>query len=101
MVAEKPTLILRRFDRNGRSRVPFLSAMSMLGAIDREQRSYMEIADAIRRYGASASSDLQQLWRRIVFSVLISNTDDRTITYAITDSYIRAPAAGFFLRPTT
>jgi serine/threonine-protein kinase HipA len=55
--------------------IPFLSAMSMLGAIDRKQRSYMEIADAIRRYGADASNDLKQLWRRIVFSVLISNTD--------------------------
>lgn len=76
MVAEKPTLILGRFDRNGHSRIPFLSARSMLGAIDREQHSYMEIADAIRRYGATPSSDLRQLWRRIVFSVLISNTDD-------------------------
>jgi serine/threonine-protein kinase HipA len=76
MVGEKPVLLLRRFDRRGDFRIPFLSAMSMLGAIDREQRSYMEIADAIRRYGASASNDLKQLWRRIVFSVLISNTDD-------------------------
>jgi serine/threonine-protein kinase HipA len=76
MVAEKPVLLLRRFDRRGGSRIPFLSAMSMLGAIDREQRSYMEIADAIRRYGANASNDLKQLWRRIVFNVLISNTDD-------------------------
>ena len=76
MVGEKPVLLLRRFDRRGGSRIPFLSAMSMLGAIDREQRSYMDIADAIRRYGANASNDLKQLWRRIVFSVLISNTDD-------------------------
>ena len=76
MVAEKPVLLLRRFDRRGGSRIPFLSATGMLGAIDREQHSYMEIADAIRRYGASASNDLKQLWRRIVFSVLISNTDD-------------------------
>jgi serine/threonine-protein kinase HipA len=76
MVGEKPVLVLRRFDRRGGSRIPFLTAMSMLGAIDREQRSYMDIADAIRRYGANASNDLKQLWRRIVFSVLISNTDD-------------------------
>jgi len=76
IVADKPVLILRRFDRQNGSRIPFLSAMSMLGAVDREQRSYMEIADAIRRYGATASSDLKQLWRRIVFSILISNTDD-------------------------
>jgi serine/threonine-protein kinase HipA len=81
MVAGKPVLILRRFDRHGRSRTPFLSAMSMLGAVDREQRSYLEIGDAIRRYGASPSSDLRQLWRRIVFNILISNTDDHLRNY--------------------
>jgi serine/threonine-protein kinase HipA len=75
-VADKPVLVLRRFDRRGATRIPYLSAMSMLGAIDHEQRSYMEIADALRRYGATAPSDLKQLWRRIVFNVLISNTDD-------------------------
>lgn len=75
-VADKPVLIVRRFDRRGATRIPYLSAMSMLGAIDHEQRSYMEIADALRRYGAAAPSDLRQLWRRIVFNVLISNTDD-------------------------
>jgi len=54
MVGGKPVLLLRRFDRRGVFRIPFLSAMSMLGAIDREPRSYMDIADAIRRYGANA-----------------------------------------------
>jgi serine/threonine-protein kinase HipA len=48
----------------------------MLGATDHEPRSYLEIADAIQRYGAAPTDDLHQLWRRIVFSVLISNTDD-------------------------
>jgi serine/threonine-protein kinase HipA len=50
--------------------------MSMLGANDNETRSYLEIADAIRRYGASPAADLGQLWRRMFFNVLISNTDD-------------------------
>jgi serine/threonine-protein kinase HipA len=50
--------------------------MSMLGAVDHETRSYLEIADAIQRYGATPSEDLHELWRRIVFSILISNTDD-------------------------
>jgi serine/threonine-protein kinase HipA len=48
----------------------------MLGAADRATRSYLEIADAIQRYGAAPAEDLHELWRRIVFSVLISNTDD-------------------------
>ena len=73
----KPVLLIRRFDRAAGQRLPFLSAMSMLGATDNEMRSYLEIADALRLYGASAKADLAQLWRRLVFNVLISNTDDR------------------------
>ena len=75
-VAGKRVLIVRRFDRRAGRRVPFLSAMSMLGATDREPRSYPEIADALQRHGAAPLQDLHQLWRRVVFNVLISNTDD-------------------------
>jgi len=75
-VGGKSVLLVRRFDRAGGERIPFLSAMSMLGANDNEAHSYLEIADALRRYGAATKDDLAQLWRRIVFSVLISNTDD-------------------------
>jgi len=72
----KAILLLRRFDRIDGRRVPFLSAMSMLGAVDNETRSYLEFVDALRRYGASPKEDMHALWRRILFSVLISNTDD-------------------------
>jgi serine/threonine-protein kinase HipA len=75
-IGGKPVIIIRRFDRIGGERIPFLSAMSMLGANDNEMHSYLEIADALRQYGAATKEDLSQLWRRIVFSVLISNTDD-------------------------
>ena len=75
-VAGKRVLIVRRFDRRAEHRVPFLSAMNMLGATDREPRSYPEIAAALQRHGAAAPNDLHQLWRRVVFNVLISNTDD-------------------------
>lgn len=75
-VAKKSILLLRRFDRADGVRVPFLSAMSMLGANDNETRSYLEFVDALRQYGAAPKSDMHMLWRRIVFSVLISNTDD-------------------------
>jgi serine/threonine-protein kinase HipA len=74
--AGQPVLLLRRFDRAGATRVPFLSAMSMLDAKDNETHSYMEFVDVLRRYGAAPKQDMQALWRRIVFSVLISNTDD-------------------------
>jgi serine/threonine-protein kinase HipA len=75
-VAERDALLLRRFDRNGSTRIPFLSAMSLLNATDNEQHSYLEIADAIRQYGAMAEADCAQIWRRMVFNILISNSDD-------------------------
>jgi serine/threonine-protein kinase HipA len=75
-VAGLPVLVVQRFDRIGTQRVPFLSAMSMLSANDHESHSYLEIADAIRQHGSAAGEDLRELWRRIVFTILISNTDD-------------------------
>lgn len=75
-VADRTTLLLRRFDRDGDIRIPFLSAMSMLGAADNEDHSYLEIVDALRQFGSQPEQDCAQLWRRIVFNILISNTDD-------------------------
>jgi serine/threonine-protein kinase HipA len=75
-VAGKPVLLLRRFDREQGTRLPFLSAMSMLDAKDRETRSYLEFVDVLRQHGAAPKEDMHALWRRIVFSILISNTDD-------------------------
>lgn len=75
-ILDKPVLLLRRFDRQAGQRIPFLSAMSMLGAKDNDPHSYLEIAYAITQHGASPNADLEELWRRIIFTVLISNTDD-------------------------
>jgi serine/threonine-protein kinase HipA len=75
-VAKKPVLLLRRFDRDGKRRIPFLSAMSMLGSKDNDTRSYLEIVDALRQHGAEPKADMEALWRRLVFNILISNTDD-------------------------
>jgi serine/threonine-protein kinase HipA len=75
-VAKKPVLVLERFDRAAARRIPFLSAMSMLGARDNETRSYLEIVDALRQHGAAPKEDMEALWRRVVFNILISNTDD-------------------------
>jgi serine/threonine-protein kinase HipA len=75
-IANKPVLLLRRFDRDGKRRIPFLSAMSMLGAKDNETHSYLEIVDALRQHGAAPKADMEALWRRVVFNILISNTDD-------------------------
>lgn len=94
-VADRDVLLLRRFDRRGNVRIPFLSAMSLLNAADNEPHSYMEIADALRQYGAKADEDCTQLWRRIVFSILISNTDDHLRNHG----FLYEPAAGWRLSP--
>jgi serine/threonine-protein kinase HipA len=75
-ILEKPVLIIKRFDRDNGQRIPFLSAMSMLGAQDNEQHSYIEMAYALAQNGAAPEEDIAELWRRIVFTVMISNTDD-------------------------
>lgn len=75
-IGKNPVLIVKRFDRIKKIRIPFLSAMSMLQARDNEQHSYLEIAYALAQNGAAPKEDMKQLWRRIVFNVLISNTDD-------------------------
>lgn len=94
-IGDRDVLLLTRFDRDGRTRIPFLSAMSMLGAADRDARSYLEIADALRRHGAATATDLPQLWRRVVLNVLISNTDDHLRNHA----FLYAGAAGWRLAP--
>jgi serine/threonine-protein kinase HipA len=81
-VGRKQVLLLRRFDRAKSTRIPFLSAMSMLGAKDNETHSYLEIADALRRYGAAPRDDLRALWRRMLFNILIANTDDHLRNHA-------------------
>jgi len=95
-VGGKSVLLLRRFDRHGAVRIPFLSAMSMLGAQDNEQHSYLEFVDALRMYGAAPKEDMRALWRQIVFSILISNTDDHLrnhgFLYAGPDGWRLAPA---------
>ena len=75
-IIDKPVLILERFDREGSQRIPFLSAMGMLEAKEREQGSYLEIAYALIQNGSQPNIDITELWRRLVFNILISNTDD-------------------------
>ncbi len=75
-VAGKALLLSRRFDREDGARVPFLSAMSMLGLADGERGSYPEIVDALAANGARARGDAEALYRRMVFNVLVSNVDD-------------------------
>ena len=77
LVGGTPVAVIRRFDRTAdHGRIPYLSAASMLQASRNEDRSYTEIADIIRAKCANPSADAQQLWRRLVFNLLITNVDD-------------------------
>ncbi len=74
------TFLVRRFDREGARRIHFASAMTMLGKTDGTSASdgagYLDIASFLKSYGSRPKEDLAELWKRIVFNMAISNTDD-------------------------
>jgi serine/threonine-protein kinase HipA len=74
------TFFTKRFDRVDGERIHFASAMTMTGnnedTIRDKAGSYLEIAEFIQFHGSNISADLEQLWRRIIFNIAISNTDD-------------------------
>lgn len=73
------TFLTKRFDRKGEKRIHFSSAMTQLEYYDGEDAegaSYLELAEFLTNYGSNTQADLAQLWRRLVFNLAISNTDD-------------------------
>ena len=95
-VDDRPVLLLDRFDRTMHGhRIPFLSAMAALGAADHEMHSYMELVDFLRQHGARPRQDMHALWRRMVFNVLVSNTDDHLRNHA----FLHVPGCGWALSP--
>lgn len=71
------TFLTKRFDRKGLRRKHFSSAMTQLGYYDGDyEASYLEIAQFLTENGSNTKQDLAQLWRRIVFYIAVSNTDD-------------------------
>ena len=94
-VGGKPVLIVDRFDRDGSLRIGYASAMTMLERADRQGGSYLEIASVIEDVSPNTSDDLAELWRRIAFSVLISNFDDHLRNHG----FLRQSTAGWSLSP--
>ncbi|WP_455017407.1 type II toxin-antitoxin system HipA family toxin [Oribacterium sinus] len=80
------TYLVKRFDRILNKRVHFASAMTLLGKTDgasvAEGTSYLDIAAFIKSYGAQPKRDLIELWKRIVFNMAVSNTDDHLRNHA-------------------
>ena len=80
------TYLVKRFDRILNKRVHFASAMTLLGKTDgasaADGTSYLDIAAFIKSYGAQPKQDLIELWKRIVFNMAVSNTDDHLRNHA-------------------
>lgn len=90
--SKKHTFLTKRFDRTPQGeRIHFASAMTLLGRTDGTNyssgASYLDLAEFIMQNGASPDADLEELWRRIVFYISISNTDDhlRNHGFLLTD----------------
>lgn len=98
----KPVLISWRFDRDRQRRIPFISAMSLLQARDGDRASYPEIVDELAEHGAHTKTDSTELFRRMVFSILISNVDDHLRNHGFlwtgTEGWALSPA--YDLNPT-
>ena len=85
------TFLIKRFDRIGSKRVHFASVMTLLGKTDGasadDGSSYLDIVAFIKSYGAQPKNDLIELWKRIVFNMAVTNTDDhlRNHAFILTD----------------
>ena len=78
-----PVALIHRFDRTEHGRIMYISAATMLGVDTTTpgDHSYTEIVDAIRAHGSSAQADIEELFRRIAFSILITNVDDHLMNH--------------------
>jgi serine/threonine-protein kinase HipA len=79
-----PIALIQRFDRPlGGGRLMYVSAATMLGAEpgDPGEHAYTELVDALRQNGATPPADIEELWRRIAFSILITNVDDHLLNH--------------------
>ena len=93
------TFLVKRFDRTPQGRLHFASAMTLTGRLDGDDAStgasYLEIARVLINHGAQTATDLRELWSRIVFNMLVSNTDDHLRNHG----FILVPGKGWRLSP--
>ncbi len=98
MAGDTPVAVIRRFDRMAsNARVMYISAATLLGADsgNPEQHAYSEIVDALRTHGAATQADIDELWRRVAFSILINNVDDHLHNHG----FLHAEAGKWRLSP--
>ena len=96
---DQHTFLTHRFDRLGMDRIHFASATTLLGYKDGHNHtaggSYLDLVELIERYGADPTVDIRELWKRIVFSVAVSNTDDHLRNHG----FLLIPKEGWKLSP--
>ena len=94
--SNSPIALIRRFDRHGDRRIPYMSAHTALNWDGDAGGYYTDIADVIRQLSSRPGDDLKELWRRIVFTILVSNKDDHLknhgFIYAGNDRWRLSPA---------
>jgi serine/threonine-protein kinase HipA len=100
LTQKRRTYLSRRFDRlSTGERIHFASAMTLLGYADGADAaagvSYLDLAEFIMRNGAAVTEDLAELWRRIVFNICVSNTDDHLRNHG----FLLVPNEGWRLAP--
>ncbi len=90
-VAGRDVLLVKRFDREkspgGYRRARMVSALTLLRAEDtyqsRDKWSYVRLAEELRRVCADPARNAAELFRRMCFNALISNTDDHPRNHAV------------------
>jgi len=94
--SDNPVALIKRFDRRGSARIPYISARTALDWTSDEGAFYTDIADVIRQISSKPIDDLHELWRRIIFTILVSNKDDHLknhgFIYAGGDRWRLSPA---------
>lgn len=75
-VGDRSVLLVRRFDREGGLRIPYLSGLTAVQGDDGGSYSYLDLVSFLEEEGGAPESDIRELWRRILFSCAIGNVDD-------------------------
>ena len=92
---DRPVALIKRFDRAGADRVHYLSAQSFIGADANTSAYYTDIADALRAHAFDPAAQLTELFRRVLFTILVSNNDDHLKNHGL----LHAGAGRWLLSP--
>ncbi|MCY4338941.1 MAG: HipA domain-containing protein, partial [Gammaproteobacteria bacterium] len=71
-----PVAVIARFDRRGRARIPYISARTFMGRDAPEPVYYTDIVDMMVAHCEEPKEQMHELYRRILFYILVSNNDD-------------------------